>query len=158
MKTPGSWNSTAPRRRNSAASRVLPQPAPPHTKVGRPRGKPPSVISSKPLMPVGHLGKRAAGGVGLSLAFLMLHYPDVEVDGFPEIVSPCCHQTVENRKRSGDDSWVPNRRATLHPCEPTTPKRASILLLSSLPNQSRARPEGGPLGLRQARYLLLSNV
>src|SRR5271169_2560263 len=63
MNTPGSPNTTAPRTRNSAANSVLPQPAPPHTSVGRPRGNPPPVISSRPWMPVGHLGKRAAGEV-----------------------------------------------------------------------------------------------
>ena len=36
------------------AKRVLPQPAEPQSKVGRPLGKPPSVISSSPVMPVGH--------------------------------------------------------------------------------------------------------
>jgi hypothetical protein len=36
-------------------SSVLPQPAPPQTSVGRPAGNPPPVISSNPLMPVGHL-------------------------------------------------------------------------------------------------------
>ena len=36
------------------ASRVLPQPVPPQTRVGRPWGSPPPVISSSPLIPVGH--------------------------------------------------------------------------------------------------------
>jgi hypothetical protein len=35
------------------AIRVLPQPAVPQTRVGRPRGRPPRVISSRPAMPVG---------------------------------------------------------------------------------------------------------
>src|SRR4051812_37913272 len=39
------------------ARRVLPQPGPPHTSVGRPRGKPPPVTSSRPWMPVGHLAR-----------------------------------------------------------------------------------------------------
>ena len=38
------------------ASRVLPQPALPQTSVGLPCGRPPPVISSRPWMPVGHLG------------------------------------------------------------------------------------------------------
>ena len=38
------------------ASSVLPQPALPQTRVGRPLGKPPPVISSSPWMPVGALG------------------------------------------------------------------------------------------------------
>ena len=54
-QTPGSSNSVAPRTRNSIPSSVLPQPALPQTRVGRPRGRPPSVISSSPWMPVGHL-------------------------------------------------------------------------------------------------------
>jgi len=39
------------------ANSVFPQPALPHTSVGLPRGKPPCVISSKPGMPVGALGR-----------------------------------------------------------------------------------------------------
>ena len=42
-------------------SSVLPQPAPPQTRVGRPRGRPPSVISSSPWIPVGHLGRPVKG-------------------------------------------------------------------------------------------------
>ena len=34
------------------ASIVVPDPWPPHTSVGRPCGKPPPVISSRPVMPV----------------------------------------------------------------------------------------------------------
>jgi len=48
MKTPGSPYWVAPRTRNSMARRVLPAPALPHTRVGRPRGSPPPVISSSP--------------------------------------------------------------------------------------------------------------
>ena len=57
MKTPGSPYSVAPRTRNSIASNVLPQPAPPQTSVGRPVGNPPPVISSSPRMPVGDFRK-----------------------------------------------------------------------------------------------------
>ena len=39
------------------ASSVLPQPAGPQTSVGRPRGRPPPVTSSSPLMPVGAFGR-----------------------------------------------------------------------------------------------------
>jgi hypothetical protein len=39
--------------------RVLPDPAPPVIRVGRPLGSPPSVISSKPLIPVGDFSKPA---------------------------------------------------------------------------------------------------
>ena len=53
MKTPGSLYSVAPCARNAMPSMVLPQPAAPHTKVGRPLGRPPPVISSRPEMPVG---------------------------------------------------------------------------------------------------------
>ncbi len=60
--TPGSSYSTAPRTMNSAASIVLPQPAAPQTRVGRPWGRPPSVISSSPRMPVGVLRNCWGGG------------------------------------------------------------------------------------------------
>src|ERR1035437_9610557 len=52
---PGSLHSCAPCTRNCSASRVLPEPGPPTSSVVRPRGKPPPVISSKPVMPVGAL-------------------------------------------------------------------------------------------------------
>src|ERR1051326_4464008 len=42
----------APRNRNSMAKSVLPAPALPQMSVGRPAGRPPPVISSKPGMPV----------------------------------------------------------------------------------------------------------
>ena len=42
----------APRTRNSRPNIVFPAPAPPLTSVGRPRGRPPPVISSRPWMPV----------------------------------------------------------------------------------------------------------
>src|SRR5689334_4078579 len=59
MKTPGSSNSVAPRTRNSMPKRVLPQPALPQISVGRPRGRPPPVISSKPVIPVGAFSSEA---------------------------------------------------------------------------------------------------
>src|SRR6185436_6411313 len=71
MNTPGSLNCVAPRARNSAANSVLPQPAPPHTSVGRPRGNPPPVISSRPWMPVGHLGKDTTREVDLGRFFFI---------------------------------------------------------------------------------------
>jgi len=43
----------------------LPHPAEPHTSDGRPRGSPPPVISSKPLIPVALLG-RATGTLSRS--------------------------------------------------------------------------------------------
>src|SRR5579862_5974679 len=54
-QTPGSSYRLAPCTRNCIPSSVLPHPALPQTRVGRPRGRPPSVISSRPRMPVGHL-------------------------------------------------------------------------------------------------------
>src|SRR5512134_2820519 len=42
------------------AKRVLPQPAPPATRVGLPLGRPPPVISSMPGIPVGYLGRGCA--------------------------------------------------------------------------------------------------
>src|SRR6476659_11218858 len=73
MKTPGSPNWVAPRTRNSIASKVLPQPALPQTSVGRPRGRPPPVISSSPSMPVGALGSERV--VALLLAAGLLIFP-----------------------------------------------------------------------------------
>ncbi len=61
MNTPGSSNSSAPRSRNSMASSVLPQPAAPQTRVGRPRGRPPNVISSRPAIPVGAFANAPRG-------------------------------------------------------------------------------------------------
>src|SRR3954471_24163535 len=57
MNTPFSPLSSAPRSRNSMANSVLPQPALPQTSVGPPRGRPPSVTSSRPSMPVGVFGR-----------------------------------------------------------------------------------------------------
>src|SRR5690242_11159550 len=44
------------------ARSVLPQPAPPHTRVGRPRGSPPWVISSSPGIPVGAFANARLAG------------------------------------------------------------------------------------------------
>jgi hypothetical protein len=38
--------------------------APPMPSVGRPRGKPPAVISSRPWIPVGHLGRKPVPDLG----------------------------------------------------------------------------------------------
>src|SRR5580704_11490843 len=84
MNTPGSPNCTAPRTRNSAANNVLPHPAPPHTSVGRPRGNPPPVISSRPWMPVGHLGKRADAEAGPWPLFFIQQRPFIN-GGFMSI-------------------------------------------------------------------------
>ncbi len=71
MNTPGSLNRVAPLTRNVTASSVLQQPAEPQTSVGRPAGKPPSEISSKPAMPVGAFGNMvevvASTGIGWSV-------------------------------------------------------------------------------------------
>src|SRR6185369_12812027 len=59
---------------NSAASIVLPQPGPPITSDGRPRGRPPAVTSSRPSIPLGAFGTgapsnaSAPGFVGLARA------------------------------------------------------------------------------------------
>ena len=45
-------------------SNVLPEPGPPETRVGRPVGRPPLVISSKPGIPVGDFLR--AGGVSVA--------------------------------------------------------------------------------------------
>lgn len=62
-KTPGSSNWVIPRTRNSIASRVLPHPAGPQRSVGRPRGRPPPVTSSSPLIPVGAFGSAPSRAV-----------------------------------------------------------------------------------------------
>ena len=53
MNTPGSARATAPLTRKVVASNVLPQPGPPHTRVGLPAGRPPPVNSSRPAIPLG---------------------------------------------------------------------------------------------------------
>ena len=58
------------------ANSVLPQPAAPHSSVGRPRGNPPDVTSSRPVMPVGDLTSAAAradarGSVLVTIRFSM---------------------------------------------------------------------------------------
>src|SRR5688572_9144159 len=57
MSTPGSSNRTAPFTRNVSARRVLPDPGPPQTSVGRPVGSPPRVTSSRPRIPVSVLAR-----------------------------------------------------------------------------------------------------
>src|SRR5687768_8711136 len=49
---------------------VLPEPGPPTTKVVRPLGKPPSVISSRPRMPVGALAIPRARGERTGFIYL----------------------------------------------------------------------------------------
>jgi len=53
------------------AKRVLPQPAEPQSKVGRPLGKPPSVISSSPAMPVGHF---STAGIARAAALALVEF------------------------------------------------------------------------------------
>src|ERR1700745_2987236 len=53
ISTPGSLYSSAPRTRNSIPNMVFPQPGPPQTIDVRPFGRPPSLISSNPGIPVG---------------------------------------------------------------------------------------------------------
>ena len=59
-------DAAAPLTRKLMPSRVLPEPGPPQTSVGRPAGKPPWVISSRPGMPVGAL-RRAGRAVMVSV-------------------------------------------------------------------------------------------
>src|SRR5580658_9809482 len=54
-KTPGSSKRVAPFTRKIMLSSVLPQPGPPQISVGRPAGRPPSRMSSRPSIPVGAL-------------------------------------------------------------------------------------------------------
>ncbi len=70
ISTPGSSNSAIPRYKNSMASIDLPVPAPPHTSVARPVGRPPPVIVSSPLMPVKDLHKASLDREAAALAGL----------------------------------------------------------------------------------------
>jgi len=57
--------------------RVLPQPGPPQTRVGRPFGRPPQVISSSPWMPVGHLGSVCSWAIGDEVSKTILEAPTI---------------------------------------------------------------------------------
>src|SRR5260221_6717342 len=74
INTPGSWYLVAPRTRNSAAKRVLPQPAPPQTSVGRSFGIPPPVIASRPWIPVGAFSNANPGGRHFRLECMINHF------------------------------------------------------------------------------------
>jgi hypothetical protein len=60
---PGSLKSVAPLIRKSIPKSVFPEPALPETKVVLFFGSPPSVISSKPWMPVGLLSNLLLFGI-----------------------------------------------------------------------------------------------
>src|SRR5947209_474920 len=81
MNTPGSLNCVAPRTRNSTANSVLPQPAAPHTSVGRPRGKPPSVTSSSPWIPVGVFARATRLDPACVRAFVIDYSPALDRQG-----------------------------------------------------------------------------
>ena len=68
------------------ANSVLPQPAAPHSSVGRPVGRPPSVTSSRPLIPVGTFGSRVASGFEESGCTLPI-----------STIDPCFRQLSERR-------------------------------------------------------------
>src|SRR5688572_15985422 len=70
------------------ASKVLPQPALPQTSVGRPRGRPPPVISSSPSMPVVALGRERLFGFWL-IAALLIHCPRAAPDRAAAGSPPC---------------------------------------------------------------------
>jgi hypothetical protein len=55
-------------------NKVFPLPALPATSVGHPFGKPPPVISSNPLMPLGHFG-RGPGENPVFLRFFLIDPP-----------------------------------------------------------------------------------
>ena len=104
MNTPGSPCSVAPRTRNSIAKSVLPQPAPPHTSVGRPRGSPPPVISSRPWIPEGDLGRFSSPRPGSAAREAAIARPFfLEALGIVlSIVSGPCKSTV----KAGDPPHV----------------------------------------------------
>src|SRR5436190_6604874 len=94
MHTPDSPYSTAPCTRNSSASKVLPQPALPHTSVVRPFGRPPPVTSSSPSIPVGAFGSgvrdsfNLARGIARRLKLSPFRF--------------CCHHILTKRRRPDD--------------------------------------------------------
>src|SRR4051812_46305815 len=77
---PGSPNCTAPRTTNSSPSTVFPHPARPETRVGRPRGSPPCVNSSRPEIPVGAFG---SVWTGRRLGAFANRAPPVRFQGLP---------------------------------------------------------------------------
>src|SRR5437763_8249581 len=58
---PGSWNSVAPRKTNSAPNVLFPVPTAPSTRVRLPRGIPPPRMASSPLIPVLTKSRSAIG-------------------------------------------------------------------------------------------------
>src|SRR3954447_8991607 len=64
----------APRIKNSIDSKVFPQPGPPQISVGRPAGKPPPVISSRPSIPLGHLPSARLFGPSTVVIFDIGHW------------------------------------------------------------------------------------
>src|SRR4029077_17927158 len=93
---------------------VLPEPAPPTRSVVRPRGKPPSVISSRPAMPLGALvrlfttGNRSAsyasyGCVAQWRAFAMVGLVYILLSG--RRVSRHCHDVRVRKLAATQFTW-----------------------------------------------------
>src|SRR5438128_2257181 len=105
MNTPGSLCSSAPRTRNSIPNSDFPEPAPPLINVGRPRGRPPPVISSKPAIPVGAFANFLKGGCfALFLVTIFLIISLVELRHFyrpfPAARSRlCCSLATDSQQR-----------------------------------------------------------
>src|SRR5271169_1676566 len=59
---------------------VLPQPALPQMSVARPRGSPPSVTSSRPLMPVGAFSRRSPALVAARAGFCLANLAFVALE------------------------------------------------------------------------------
>src|SRR5512144_146350 len=102
MKTPGSLNSVAPRTRNSIARSVFPQPAKPVTRVGRPKGRPPPVISSSPDIPVGHFGSGSS-----RFTFLLIGPPQPMGSDRSENRAPRLHKESGHRYQ-GNAKIIPD--------------------------------------------------
>ena len=93
MKTPGSLCSWMPRTRNSRPISVLPLPEPPQISVGRPRGRPPPVMVSRPWIPVGHFA--SFGGDDAATAFWGRRMGGVSLCGSRRRRGPVATSSIE---------------------------------------------------------------
>jgi len=106
MKTPGSEKCRAPLTRNCVAKSVFPDPALPQTKVARPRGSPPKVISSKPSIPVADL-ESPTEVPGWELSFALL----LDIPAFRRLraILSFCVETSSQVKQTMPAARIPER-------------------------------------------------
>src|SRR6185295_8547985 len=143
MNTPGSPCSTAPRTRNSIANRVLPQPALPHTSVGRPFGSPPPVLSSKQTIPVATFGSvpDGLGCLGLVRAFFEALFRVVIVSLMSRRLGSL---TVGSPDAYTVHSWKHPSRKPSRTDRKLAPQRGFCFKLQIAITPSRSPPNGGP--------------